>query len=139
MGETIIGDREYDSRNFLLLNRLVKNGDERTEYRSVNNEYFRIKEESEKLRKRLNHYENDTADGVFDYAEKIAWLNNSPEYRILETYEEYSGDIDDINDELKEAARDGASDEERKSLEAELNQKKKELVDAVNEIRNSKR
>lgn len=139
MGETVFGDREYDPRNFLLLNRLVKNGDERTEFRAVNNEYFRIKEESETLRKRLNHYENDTADGVFDYAEKIAWLNNSPEYRILETYEEYSGDIDDINDELKETARDGASDEERKSLEAELNQKKKELVDAVNEIRNGKR
>lgn len=134
MGETVIGDREYDPRSFLLLNRLVKNDDERTEYRAVNNEYFRIKEESEKLRTRLNHYENDTADGVFDYAEKIAWLNNSPEYRILETYEDYSGDIDDINEELKAAA----SDEERKGLEAELNEKKKELVDAVNNIRNGK-
>ena len=134
MGETIIGSREYDPRSFLLLNRLVKNGDERTEYRAVNNEYFRIKEESEKLRRRLNHYENDTADGVFDYAEKIAWLNNSPEYRILETYEDYSGDIDDINEELKAAT----SDEERKELEAELNEKKKELVDAVNNIRNGK-
>ncbi len=134
MGETVIGDREYDPRSFLLLNRLVKNGDERTEYRAVNNEYFRIKEESEKLRTRLNHYENDTADGVFDYAEKIAWLNNSPEYRILETYEDYSGDIDYINEELKAAA----SDEERKELEAELNEKKKELVDAVNNIRNGK-
>ncbi len=134
MGETVIGDREYDPRSFLLLNRLVKNGDERTEYRAVNNEYFRIKEESEKLRTRLNYYENDTADGVFDYAEKIAWLNNSPEYRILETYEDYSGDIDDINEELKAAA----SDEERKELEAELNEKKKELVDAVNNIRNGK-
>lgn len=134
MGETVIGDREYDPRSFLLLNRLVKNGDERTEYRAVNNEYFRIKEESEKLRTRLNHYENDTAYGVFDYAEKIAWLNNSPEYRILETYEDYSGDIDDINEELKAAA----SDEERKGLEAELNEKKKELVDAVNNIRNGK-
>ena len=134
MGETVIGDREYDPRSFLLLNRLVKNGDERTEYRAVNNEYFRIKEESEKLRTRLNHYEKDTADGVFDYAEKIAWLNNSPEYRILETYEDYSGDIDDINEELKAAA----SDEERKGLEAELNEKKKELVDAVNNIRNGK-
>ena len=43
MGETVIGDREYDPRSFLLLNRLVKNGDERTEYRAVNNEYFRNK------------------------------------------------------------------------------------------------
>jgi len=135
MGETMLGDREYDPRSFLLLNRLVKNGDERTEYRAINNEYFRIKEESEKLRTRLNHYENDTDDGIFDYADKIAWLNASPEYRILETYEEYSGDIDDIKDELKEEM----SDKERKGLEAELNQKKKELVDAVNAIRNGKR
>ena len=134
MGETVFGDREYDPRSFLLLNRLVKNGDERTEYRAVNNEYFRIMEESEKLRTRLNHYENDTADGVFDYADKISWLNNSPEYRILETYEEYAGDIDDINEDLKAAA----SDEERKGLEAELNQKKKELVDAVNAVRGGK-
>ena len=134
-GETILGDREYDPRSFLLLNRLVKRGDERTEYRAINNEYFRIKEESEKLRKRLNRYENDTDDGIFDYAEKIARINASPEYRMLETYEECSGDIDAINDELKEEM----PDEERKSLEAELNQKKKELVDAVNAIRNGKR
>ncbi len=134
MGETAIGQREYDPRGFMFLNRLVKNGDERTEYRAVNNEYFRIKEASEKLRKRLNHYEDDTADGVYDYSEKIARLNNSPEYRILETYEDYSADIDAINDELK----DVMPDEERKELEAELNQKKKELVDAVNEIRNGK-
>lgn len=133
MGETVFGDREYDPRSFLLLNRLVKSGDERTEYRAINNEYFRIKNESERLRTRLNHYENDTADGVFDYADKIAWLNNSPEYRILETYEEYSGDIDDINEELKDQT---LRDDERKELEAELNEKKKELVDAVNEIRN---
>ncbi len=35
MGETVVGEREYDSRNFLLLNRVVKSGDERTEYRAV--------------------------------------------------------------------------------------------------------
>ena len=39
--ETIAGEREYDPRSILLVNRLVKAGDERTEYRAVNNEYFR--------------------------------------------------------------------------------------------------
>ena len=139
MGETIVGEREYDPRSFMLLNRLVKRGDERTEYRAVNNEYFRIKEECEGLRKRLNHYENDTDDGIFDYAKKIAWLNASPEYRILETYEEYAGDIDDINEELKEAERDGASSQEKKKLEEDLNQAKSMLVKKVNEIRNGKK
>ena len=139
MGETILGDMEYDPRNFMLLNRLVKRGDERTEYRAVNNEYLRIKEECEGLRKRLNHYENDTADGVFDYAKKIAWLNASPEYRILETYEDIAGDIDDINEELKEAEREGASDQEKKKIELDLNQAKAVLVREVNAIRNGKR
>lgn len=40
--ETITDNREYDPRSFLLVNRLVKAGDERTEYRAVNNEYFRL-------------------------------------------------------------------------------------------------
>ena len=139
MGETMFGDREYDPRSFMFLNRLMKRGDERTAYRAVNNEYFRIKEECDELRKRLNHYENDTADGVFDYAEKIAWLNNSPEYRILETYEEYAGDIDDINEEMKETERDGASELEKKKLEEDLNQAKDVLVRAVNAVRSGKR
>ena len=139
MGETIIGGREYDPRSFMLVNRLVKRGDERTEYRAVNNEYFRIKEECEKLRKRLNHYENDTEDGVFDYAEKIAWLNASPEYRILQTYEKYADDVDDINEDLKEAERDGASDNEKKKIEEDLNQAKAVLVREVNAVREGKR
>ncbi len=82
------------------------------------------------------HYEDDTMDGVFDYAEKIAWLNSSPEYRILDKYEEYSGDIDAINEELKDKT---LRDDERKVLEAELNETKKELVDAVNAIRDGKK
>lgn len=139
MGETIIGEREYDPRSFMLLNRLVKRGDERTAFRAVSNEYFRIKEECEELRKRLNHYENDTEDGVFDYAKKIAWLNNSPEYRILKTYEDIAGDIDDINEELKEAEREGADEQEMKKIEEDLNQAKDVLVREVNAVRDGKR
>ena len=128
MGETAAGNREYDPRSFLFVNRLLKSGDERTEQRAVNNEYFRLKEEHDKLKARLKHYEDDTANGVFDYAEKISWLNNSPEYRRMVLFEKYSSDIDAIARELKEPM----SDNERKSLESELNALKKELVDAAN-------
>ena len=71
MVETVTGNREYDPRSFLLANRLVKAGDERTEYRAVNNEYFRLKEEHDRLKSRLKHYEEDTDNDIFDYAEKI--------------------------------------------------------------------
>lgn len=78
--ETVSGNREYDPRSFLLVNRLVKAGDERTEYRAVNNEYFQLKEEHDRLKSRLKHYEEDTDNDIFDYAEKIDFLYNSPEY-----------------------------------------------------------
>ena len=131
MGETAVGKRDYDPRSFLVVNRLLKSGDERTEQRAVNNEYFRLKEEHDKLKARLKHYEDDTANGVFDYAEKISWLNNSPEYRRMVIFEEYNSDIEAIKRELKEPM----SDDERKSLEEVLNALKKELVDAANKER----
>ena len=131
MVETVTGNREYDPRSFLLANRLVKAGDERTEYRAVNNEYFRLKEEHDRLKSRLKHYEEDTDNDIFDYAEKIDFLYNSPEYERYEIFEDYREDIDDLYNELKEAI----SDEERKDIEAELNELKKEMIEEMNKTR----
>ena len=124
MFDTMFGDREYDPRNWLVLNRVLKIGDERTEYRAINNEYFRMKEEHDKIKSRLKHYEDDTDNGVMDYADKINWLYNSPEYRRMEIYEDYSADIDAYNNELKEPL----SDKERKEVTDGLNALKKQLV-----------
>lgn len=131
---TIAGTRDYDPRSVLILNRLVKAGDERTEYRAVNNEYFRLKEEHDRLKTRLKHYEEDTDNGIFDYAEKIDFLYNSPEYERYEIFENYQSDIDDLYNELKEAA----DDEERKNIETELNQVKKEMILEMNQTRERK-
>lgn len=109
----------------------MKSGDERTEYRHINNEYFRLKQEHDKLKARLKHYEEDTYNGVFDYAEKINWLNKSPEYQRLEIFEDYSSDINAINKELKEPMNDN----ERKELEKELYGLKKKLVDEADKTR----
>lgn len=129
--ETITDNREYDPRSFLLVNRLVKAGDERTEYRVVNNEYFRLKEEHDRLKSRLKHYEEDTDNDIFDYAEKIDFLYNSPEYERYEIFEDYRRDIDDLYNELN----DTVDDEERKNIEAELNELKKEMIEEMNKTR----
>ena len=134
MGETWLGDREYDPRSFLLWNRLVKAGDERTEYRAVNNEYFRLKEEHDRLKTRLRHYEEDTDNGIFDFAEKIDFLYNSPEYERYEIFEDYQGQIQDLYNELKETV----DDEERKDIEAEMNEIKKEMIQEMNLTRKRK-
>ena len=124
MGENTFGDREYDPRNWLILNRVLKNGDERTEFRAINNEYFRMKEEHDRVKSRLKHYEDDTDNGVFDYADKINWLYNSPEYRRMQIYEDYAPDIDAYNEDLKEPM----SDKERQQVTDGLNAMKKQLV-----------
>ena len=129
--ETITDNRDYDPRSFLLVNRLVKAGDERTEYRAVNNEYFRLKEEHDRLKSRLKRYEEDTDNDIFDYAEKIDFLYNSPEYERYEIFEDYRRDIDDLYNELN----DTVDDEERKNIEAELNELKKEMIEEMNKTR----
>ena len=129
--ETIAGDREYDPRNFLLLNRILKNGDERTEARAINNEYMRVKEEHDVLKARMKHYENDTDKGIFDYADKIDFLYNSPEFARYEIFEDYSKDFDALYKELKEA-NDGA---EHLSIEKELTALKKEMIEEMNKTR----
>ena len=129
--ETIAGDREYDPRNFLLLNRILKNGDERTEARAINNEYMRVKEEHDVLKARMKHYENDTDKGLFNYADKIDFLYNSPEFARYEIFEDYSKDIDALYQELKEA-NDGA---EHLSIEKELTELKKEMIEEMNKTR----
>ena len=134
MGETMVGQREYDPKSFLVLNRVLKNGDERTEYKAVNNEYFRLKEEHDRTGKRLRNYERDTNEGIFDFAEKIDFLYNSPEYRRYEIFEDYRRDIDALYDMLKEANEYG-DEEEAKDIEAQLNEEKKEMIKEMNETR----
>ena len=134
MGETMVGQREYDPKSFLVLNRVLKNGDERTEYKAVNNEYFRLKEEHDRTGKRLRNYERDTNEGIFDFAEKIDFLYNSPEYRRYEIFEDYRRDIDALYDMLKEANEYG-DEEEAKEIEGELNETKKEMIKEMNGTR----
>lgn len=129
--ETIAGQREYDPRSFLLLNRILKNGDERTESRAINNEYYRAKEEHDKLKARIKHYEKDTDNGVFDYAEKIDFLYNSPEYARYEIFEDYNKEIDGLYDKMKEAT----DDDERKVIENELTALKKQMIEEMNATR----
>ena len=129
--ETIAGKRDYDPKSFLLLNRVLKSGDERTEERAINREYYRLKEEYEILRDRLKNYENDTDNGVFDFSEKINFLYNSPEYARYEIFEDYREDIEGLYKELKDAM----SDEERAAIEVELTGLKKQMIEEMNTTR----
>lgn len=130
MGETAFSDREFEWRNMLLANRVIKSGDERTANRKLQNEYFKYKEESEETGRLLRKYENAADGGILGYAEKADFLYNSPEYLRYEIFQKFKEDIDAINEELK-----GETDAEvKKGLQEELYGTMRELVDSINGV-----
>lgn len=134
MAETAFGDREFEWRNMMIANRLLKNGDERTENRKLQNEYFKYKEEYEKTKDRVKNYTRAKEEGVLKYAEKLDFLNNSPEYARYEIFDKYRKTIDNLYKAKKEASGD-----EGKALEAEYYDIIREMVTAMHSYEDSLR
>ncbi|MCD8287423.1 MAG: hypothetical protein LUC18_01070, partial [Porphyromonadaceae bacterium] len=130
--ETVAGKREFDTRSIPLLNRVLRQGDERTEYRAVNNEFYRIKEEAADTKRVYNAYRKDTDRGVFDYADKIDFLENSPRFGRMQIYEEYSREINAIAGAIKQANELG-DELYAKEMEKDLMEMKRDLVNDVND------
>ena len=131
MGETVLGDRDFDWRNMLLANRVIKSGDERTANRKLQNEYFKYKKEYEETRRLLRKYDAAADEGVSGMAEKVDFLYNSPEYMRYELFDEYKADIDDMRDDMTDAA----DESERKNIEAEMYATMRELIDQLHEVK----
>jgi hypothetical protein len=131
--EMIFSDREYDPRNVLLLNRVVKAGDERTEARAVNNEYFEMKDRYEELKSQWNSYRDDTRRGKKDFMPEIDEIRESGELRRMRIFDKRNKRVKELNDRIK-----NTTDEERKKeLNKMLDDAKADLVNAVNETRES--
>lgn len=130
MGETAFGDREFEWRNILLANRVVKSGDERTANRKLQNEYFKYLNEYEETNRLRKKYENAADGGILGYAEKADFLYNSPEYLRFEIFEKYKPDIDAIREEIKEET----DQSQKKELQDELFATMRELVDELHEV-----
>ena len=128
MRETMFGDREFEWRNMPIANRLIKSGDERTAYRKLQNEYYKYLEEYKETKRLHRKYENADENGVLGYAERLDFLENSPEFLRAEIFDDFK-DIIDANDK---ALQDGLDDEIRAEIEAEQLADKRELVNALN-------
>ena len=127
MGETAWGDREFDWRNMLIANRVVKTGDERTANRKLQNEYFKYKKEYDETKRLLNKYDNAADEGIAGMAEKADFLYNSKAYLRYELFDEYESDINDCRYDLKEAG----DAEEYKAIENEMYAIMRELIDLL--------
>ena len=134
MTETATGNREFEWRNMMIANRLIKSGDERTAHRKLQNEYFKYKEEYKETKRLKKKYEKAAEEGVVGYAEKVNFLNNSEEYARYLIFDEYRKEINDLY-KLQEEETD---EERRKEYEAEYYQVMREMVDAMHEYERSK-
>ena len=126
-GETIFGDREFEWRNIPIANRLVKSGDERTANRKLKNEYYKYREEYNATGSLLRKYENAEADGILGYAEKVNFMQNSPEYARWLVFDDFKDEIKAYQTDIAEAT----NAEERKQLEAQMYARMRELVNAL--------
>ena len=129
MAETAAGQRDFEWRNMLLANRVVTSGDESTEFRKLQNEFYRYKDEADETKRLLRKYENAENEGVLGMAEKVDFLMNSDEYRRYEIYEEYKDDID----AYREMIQDSNDRYEKKDLERELYGVIKEMLARMKE------
>lgn len=125
---TLVGEKDFDWRNVPIATRFVKNGDERTAYRKIQDDYFDYIKEYEKTEHLLKGYQEQVKGGVLEYAEKIDFLNNSPEYMRYAIISQYKPIIDRYN-KAKEAAR---GEDTKKLLEA---QEQAYIAECVNAIR----
>ena len=129
MGETAFGDREFDWRNMLLANRVVKTGDERTANRKLQNEYFKYKKEYEETSRLLRKYRGAAGKGVIGMAERANFIYNSPEYARYALFDYYKDIIDDYR-EVLEATSDDA---DRKVIENQMYVVMRGLIDQLHE------
>ena len=129
MAETAFGKRDFEWKNMLLANRLVKSGDERTEARALANIYYNYKEEYEATKKLLNNYKKDA-----NYQKQYEALKKSDQYLRYEVYDNYEPMFTAISDMKKEA-----TDAELKDLKQQETELRREMVDVLHSIDDGKK
>lgn len=134
--ETIMGDREFDWRNTPFANRFVKNADERTEYKSLNEQYFKLKDEMDVVKQQLKGFEKEADAGNEKYEKALLQLEDSKDYERLELFKDYEKELKGLNDELKELRTSPDYDKaEEKELQKEIAELQRQLIDEMREIK----
>lgn len=134
--ETIMGDREFDWRNTPFANRFVKNADERTEYKSLNEQYFKLKDEMDVVKQQLKGFEKEADAGNEKYEKALLQLEDSKDYERLELFKDYEKEFKGLNDELKELRMSPDYDKaEEKELQKEIAELQRQLIDEMREIK----
>ncbi|MCD8266467.1 MAG: hypothetical protein LUC33_04855 [Prevotellaceae bacterium] len=130
--ETIAGRRDFNPQDIPMLNRVLKAGDERTEYRAVNEAFYKLNDEVRRTKARARIYESLDDRDVIGYAERLDFLYDSPEYERMEIYDDYAPDLKACQQELVDARLDG-DEEAAREIRADINEERKALLEEAAE------
>ena len=125
--QTAIGDREFEWRNIPVANRILRNGDERTRQKSVNDAYFANLEEMDRLIQQERGFRKELAspkNGPFELAEYQKELNDlmrSEEYQNYLVFRDMNRLLQRMNEMFKSTG-DERLEDEMFSLKEEMNE-----------------
>ena len=125
--QTVIGDREFEWRNIPVANRVLRNGDERTRQKAVNDAYSTNLEEMDRLIQQERGFRKELAspkNGPFELAEYQKELNDlmrSEEYQNYLVFRDMNRLLQRMNEMFKSTG-DEELEDEMFQLKAEMNE-----------------
>lgn len=132
-GETMLGEREFDPASILLVNRVVKQGDERMAEKKLNADFFNYMREYEDTHRLVRQYENEAKRGSDRYRIILDALRHSRDgarHDVMQKYIKYYRRLD-------RAIKDpDISDEKKQEYEAMMLELKEEIVSQMKAVQN---
>lgn len=124
-GEIMFGERDYDPSNILIVNRLVKMGDERTAEKKINSDFFQYLEDYKRTHALLRKYEDEAERGSDKYRIFLDALKHSRDGARHNVMDEYISDYNWLHKTIKDP---GITEEERIMYEEDMLRLKREVV-----------
>lgn len=130
MGETAVGTRDYNPRDFLILNRVVKKGDERTEYRALNDNFADYMDRFDKMHSRYSAIRGDMSLPIGKKIDMLGEFARDEEFRLL-----YVADKDfQKGRQALDAYREMGDEQKAKEMEGRLLELKRRTVNEMERI-----
>lgn len=124
-GETVLGERELDPSSIILVNRLVKRGDERTAEKKLDSDFHAYLDEYKETHRLMRKYENEKERGSDKYRIILDALMHSRDGARHDVMAEYISDYNWLDRNIKDP---DITDAEKEKYDAELWQLKREIV-----------
>ena len=124
-------DAEFDPRKWLFVNRLVKKGNDQTENRNINNQYWKLCDDMEAVKYQYKGYKRDNRLGIEDYSEELQKMKDEKVPKKIEIFDQYQSKI---NKHYSKINKNPDKPEKIKEWEMKILNNKRKLLQRLKEI-----